>query len=242
MTLPELRLPDVQDVADLETLLGRARTADPGGAVRLWADGSVLAVTVGLVPGHGLLGEGAVLGLRAVRLAAEATVDVVVSFEAVNDRLARMRRDASTVLSLPPVQVPAPWAAVTPPRSGWEPRGVIDLDQLRAQARDGIAEIAGGAPQGSGAAAVADLRRRVWSRPVSRGTGGTSAAGPPASGAPQAGADAAGADAAGTGGGPAAGLAFGAFALGFLAAGPATWHTCGAWQRLTTPAGHVLAR
>lgn len=215
-----LQLPDAHDVADLETLLGRARTADPKGAVRLRADGSVLAVTVGLVPGHGLLGEGTVLGLRAVRLAEAATVDVVVSFEAVADRLARMRRESSTTLSVPVVEVQVPWAAMSPPRSGWQPHGVLEVESIADRARAGIEEIARGAPEGSGAAAVADLRRRVWSRPMADEV------------------EAHPTDEAG----PVAGLAFGAFALGFLTSGPATWHTCGAWQRLTTPAGHVLAR
>ena len=83
---------------------------------------------------------------------------------------------------------------------------------------DQIAEIAAGAPAGSGAAAVADLRRRVWSQPLPVG-----------------------ADPEAPEPGPTAGLAFGAYALGFVAE-PVTWHVAGPWRRLSTPSGHVLTR
>lgn len=210
-----LVLPDERDVADLGTLVGRAKAVDAGGAVRLRADGTTLAVTVGVVPGTGLLGAGAVVGLRAMALSRPANVDVVVSLEAVADRLARMTRASSTELAIPPVTVQAPWAGQSPPRSGWETRSTVPADTLQEIARAGIEEIVDGAPSGSGAAAVADLRRRVWSRTIA-----TSDEGP----------------------GLVAGLAFGAHALGFLAAEPATWHVHGPWQRLSTPAGHVIAR
>lgn len=214
----ELLLPDEQDVADLETFVSRARRADPGGAIRLVAGGGVLAASVCLVPGTGLLGEGTILGLRVGALAAPAEVDVLVPFEAVTDRIARMRRESSTALAVPPMTTSAPWAALSPPRGGWEARGVVAVENLRAGAVAGIDEVAAGAPEGSGAAAVADLRRRVWARPLPLAGG------------------------AAVEGGPAAGLAFGAHALGFLRTEPASWHVAGRWQRLSTPAGHVLAR
>ncbi|GAB98326.1 hypothetical protein KILIM_127_00070, partial [Kineosphaera limosa NBRC 100340] len=157
-----IRLADAFDVADLETFLGRARTADPEGAVRLAVHGEVLLVTTRLVPGAGLFGAGGVLGLRAfavrpVKEPAEATapgspdsaapfgVDVVVAVDAVMDRLARMKRTGDLDLPVPPVQVAAPWAGHAPPRSGWEPLGVLQPDALRAVAKAGIAEIATGA-------------------------------------------------------------------------------------------------
>ena len=241
-----VRLLDAFDVADLDTFIGRAKTADPEGAVRLTAHGSVLLLTVRLVPGAGLLGAGGVLGLRVVGVGtaerpsapdaasaeeppADASVDVVVSLESVSDRLARMRRTGDLDLAIPPVQVFAPWAGHAPPRTGWEALGVLDIEAVRAIAEAGIAEIATGAggqaggPPLAGALAVDELRRRVWTRPA-----------PDLAGGP-------------------AGLAFGAHALGFLprdeASTPASTvrtppvlYRHGPWWRLSTAAGHVIAR
>lgn len=244
-----VRLLDAFDVADLDTFIGRAKTADPEGAVRLTAHGSVLLLTVRLVPGAGLLGAGGVLGLRVVGVAAPAvdsadaasgaasaeepqgdpSVDVVVSLESVSDRLARMRRTGDLDLAIPPVQVFAPWAGHAPPRTGWEALGLLDIEAVRAIAEAGIAEIATGAggqaggPPLAGALAVDELRRRVWTRPA-----------PDLAGGP-------------------AGLAFGAHALGFLprdeASTPASTvrtppvlYRHGPWWRLSTAAGHVIAR
>lgn len=233
-----VRLADAFDVVDLDTFVARARTADPGGAIRLTTHGAVLLATVRLVPGAGLFGGGGVLGLRAFTLhegddeagdAQAGPVDVVVATDAVSDRLARMKRSGELVLSLPPVQVVAPWAGQAPPRSGWQPIGVASGEALRQLAEAGIAEIAtgvggssGGGPR-AGALAVHELRRRVWTRPASEILGGP------------------------------AGLAFGAHVLGFLQARPTTatgdaqivdpaLFRHGEWWRLSTPAGHVTAR
>lgn len=233
---PSVQLADAFDVADVDTFLARARTADPGGAVRLTAHGPVLLATVRLVPGAGLFGGGGVLGLRAFALheaadPAAAPLDVVVATDAVSDRLARMKRTGELVLSIPPAQIVAPWAGQAPPRSGWQPIGAASGETLRQLAEAGIAEIATGAGGRSGdgpragALAVDELRRRVWTRPAPALLGGP------------------------------AGLAFGAHVLGFLhAARPVTAASAdprpvdpalfrhGEWWRLSTPAGHVAAR
>lgn len=253
----EVRLTDAFDVADLETFVSRARTADPGGAIRLAVHGSVLLVTVRLVPGSGLFGAGGVLGLRAFSVqpadpgesgaSQVPPVDVVVAADAVMDRLARMKRSGDLTLAVPPVQVVAPWAGHAPPRSGWDPVARLDVTALRAVADSGIAEIATGAGgpavggPSAGALAVDELRRRVWIRPA-----------PDLAGGP-------------------AGLAFGAHVLGFLPGTKASGQGQGQgqgqaqeqgqgqaqeqgqadapvlyraspWWRLSTPAGHVIAR
>jgi len=116
------------------------------------------------------------------------------------------------------------WAGVSPPRSGWSQVGTIGLRELGEVAHRGITEIASGAPDVAGSAAVASLRSRVWSRRL-----GAGAAALPA------------------------GAAFVAQVLGFLPADPKTSdgpgepsevavRAAGSWRRLTTPAGHVLAR
>ncbi|WP_018156451.1 hypothetical protein [Demetria terragena] len=214
MTASELRLADNSTTADLATYLGRARTIEDDGAVRLQARGSTLAVWVGVLKGRGLTGEGTVLGLRVLALAEPAEVDEVVPLSAVTDRLARMGT-TSSVLPVPPMTRQTTWAAISPPQSGWSPLGGVPVEQIRDAAHAGIAEVASGAPEGSGAAAVESLRHRVWNRSL-HASGG-------ADGLP-------------------AGVAFGAYALGFLTGDVAQVFGAGRWFRVTTDAGHVLVR
>jgi hypothetical protein len=206
----ELRFPDPQGLDDLRTYVRRARSADEDGAIRLQARGATLAAFVGVLPGSGLMAEGAVIGLRAMPLAQAADLDVTVSLAAVTDRLARV---GDAVLPVPPMTVSAAWAAVAPPRSGWERVGAVTADEVYAVARQGIAEVASGAPSDAGAHAVTALRRLVWSRATPTT--------PPFP----------------------AGGAFAAYALGFVAPeSEVTVWAHGRWTRLSTPAGHVLIR
>lgn len=208
-----LRLADAEARADLVTYVGRARQLDAGGAVRLQATGAVLAVWVGVLSGQGLTGAGTTLGLRVLPLAAPAQLDVVVPLAGLTDRFAR--EPQGTDLPVPPTQVRAAWAAVSPPQAGWRPAGEIPVQDLNTVAAQGIAEIASGAPEGSGAHAVDALRRSVWSRPM------------PAAGDVE--------------GMPAA-AAFASYTLGFAVGTSAQVYAAGNWHRLTTPVGHVLLR
>jgi hypothetical protein len=201
---------------DLATYVGRASRVDAGGSARLVAHGEVVAVFVS--PVHGAGGP-TVMGLRAVRLAQPADVDTTVPLAALSDRFARIvggglvGPDAPVRLPLPPQEVAEPWAGMTPPRSGWEVVGTVPGEMLREAARAGVEEVATGAAEGSGAHAVARLRALVWGR-----------------------------DLVGVPGLP-AGAAFAADALGFLGTDePVALHRTGAWRRLTTRHGHVLAR
>ena len=94
---------DPRGLTDLATFVGRARVASPEGAVRLHVVApTLLAVTVALLEGVGLMGEGTVLGLRAVPIrGASGPVDATVTFASVNDRLARLGGGDSE-LSVPP--------------------------------------------------------------------------------------------------------------------------------------------
>lgn len=205
--------------ADLATYVARARRLDPGGAMRLVASGQSLAAYVS--PVHGSGGP-TVLGLRVLALAEPADVDTTVYLAAVTDRLARVAPGGSPTadvvpLALPPVQVSdAGWAGMSPPRGGWEPVGALTRATLDAAARQGAAQIAAGAPEGSGASAVARLRALVWAREV-----------PGVPGLP-------------------AGAAFVAEALGFLRAASEPDDVAllahGVWRRLSTSRGHVLVR
>jgi hypothetical protein len=208
----EIDLGSPRAVSDFATFVGRAKQANPEGAMRLQLIGPLLVTTVAVLEGSGLLGEGTVLGLRAVRVASDGTLDTTVALAAIADRIARADSTTRT-LSVPPAEVRVPWAALTAPRSGWEPVGALACEVLDSIARQGITEVAEGTPDGAGGQAVAALRRRVWMA--------MSETVPPI----------------------AAGLAFGAHVLGFTAAGEqAAVAAHGRWTRLSTSRGHVLVR
>lgn len=157
-----LRLADAAALADLGRFAARARSLDTDGAVRLQARGSVLAVWVSVLPGRGILAEGTVLGLRTLALAEPADSDDVVPLGAVTDRAARHTGGGD--LPLPPTRALAPWAALTPPRSGWEPVGEVTADLLADAARAGIEEVARAVRERGAAAGL--VRDRVWDREV----------------------------------------------------------------------------
>lgn len=203
----ELRFADPEDIEDLRTFVTRARSLDSEGAIRLWCDGTALAAYVGVLPGHGLMTTGAIIGLRVMALTEPADLDVIVSLASVAERIAR---GGISTMSVPPVTVRVGWAAMAPPRSGWEPVGEVSVADLKAAATQGIAEIAKGATEGSGAAAVAAQRQRVWARD-------TTTTPPIPSGA-----------------------AFAAYTLGFLTTDRARVFAHGRWTRVSTETGHVL--
>lgn len=205
-----LRLVDEESAQDLATYLARARKVDDAGDVRLQAVGEALAAWTCVLPGHGLGSAGLVLGLRTFALAEHAVSDRTVPIGAVTDRLAR----GGTEIPEPPMTSHPTWRALSPPRSGWEPVGTVPDADLRSVALAGIAEVAEGAPDGSGSAAVNDLRSRVWGRDT--------ATVPPVP----------------------TGTAFGLHVLGFLRDGgaAATVHANGPWTRVATERGFVVAR
>ncbi|HLS44879.1 MAG TPA: hypothetical protein VK045_05555 [Ornithinicoccus sp.] len=169
-----LEFPDVESLQDLGTFVRRARSLMDQGSVRLQAGDGVLAAWVCVLPGRGLVGSGVVLGLRTMpllRVQGAPSLDVTVPLAAVSDRMARRAStgDLSTVLPVPPMVVTETWTALTPARAGWEPVGTVPADDLLTVARDGIAEIAEGTPEGTGSLLVSALRERVWGRPVSGG-------------------------------------------------------------------------
>lgn len=212
-----LEFPDVESLQDLGTFAARARTLMEQGAMRLQVHGQVLAAWVCVLPGQGLVGQGVVLGLRTMPLAAvhgPPGLDVTVPLGAIGDRMARRAStgDTGTTLPVPPMHVSEPWTALTPARSGWEPVGAVPADDLLEVAREGIAEISQGAPEGSGALAVAALRERVWGRTVADGA-------------------------------LRAGVGLAAYGLGFARpGGTVEVYRAGPWTRATTPIGHILSR
>ncbi|GAA3695087.1 hypothetical protein GCM10022377_04970 [Zhihengliuella alba] len=212
--LQHLVFSDTDTMADLRTLLGRARTVQDG-EVALVARGQALAVYVpALVPDGLGSGTPTVLGMRALRLAEPAEGTWVFPLGAVTDRLARMS-PLDTSLQLPPAETPASWAGVLAPISGWEEQGEFDAEALRAVAESGIRAVAEALPENAGRPVVASVRARVWAGPCAL---------QPVPELP-------------------AGAAFAAQTLGFLPpAGAVKVLRNGPWRRLSTAAGQVLVR
>lgn len=153
---------------DLSTYIKRARRIQEQG-IRLQAAGSVVAAWVPVMTPSSLTGAlPAVLGLRTMALAQSSSADVTAELNSISERLARMN-PAEAELSLPVSRLNAPWAAVTPPRSGWEPMGTISDDTLRSEAEAGIREISEAVPDTAGAAVVEQVRERVWGRTLEGG-------------------------------------------------------------------------
>lgn len=211
-----LRFADVESLQDLSTYVARARHLDADEAIRLQAAGAVLAAWVRVLPGQGMLNQGLVLGLRTMPLDGDHTLETTVPLAGLSDRFARRSadRDTGTDLPVPPTTVNPPWAALTPPRSGWEPQATVASQTLIDVARQGIDAVAQGTPPGAGAAAVAALRQRVWGADLPDAPAGTPS-----------------------------GVAFAAYSLGFAQPGAeAVILRNGPWSRLSLAAGHVLAR
>lgn len=208
-----LPLADVDTITDLRTFVSRARVVVPDGYVRLQAAGTTLMATVLVRTGSGLLGSGTVTGMRGVPLAARSTCDVLVDLSAVGDRLARMEAAGWTGLDLPPTLRQAPWASMTPPRSGWEVIGEFEDAEVATVAADGLARVTRRRDEGASEAELTDLDQQIWNASVGEEPGRFRSA-----------------------------LALGMHALGFLGHGPVRYLRHGTWQRLSSPVGDVLGR
>jgi hypothetical protein len=225
--IPEFTLPDRASLGDLRTYLGRAARVEDG-SVRVIADAGVMAVYTAILYPVGLLDTvPTVLGLRTFALAEPTTVDAVVPLRSFRERLTILaeRLDAEEQRGVDPttgspVRFSLPhgvhtvtWAAISPPRGGWQPLAAVAADDLRRAATAGIAEVAEAVPTNAGDAVVRRIRSEVWGRPV-----------PGAEHLP-------------------AGAGFAGESLGFLAAGePVRLFETGPWSRLTTSRGHVLVK
>lgn len=215
-------LSDRAALGDLRVFLARAARVDDE-AVRLVADGSVLAVYVAVLHPVGLLDSTpTVLGLRAVGLDQPAAFDLTVPtrplLQRVEQLLDEVPDDAAPVaVAVPDATAVAGWAAISPPRGGWIALEPTRSDRLAEAARLGIDEVAAAVPTGTGEQIVHRVRSEVWGR-----------------------------DIPGLGHVPAGG-AFAAVSLGFLGqAGAETTEVrvfeSGRWLRLSTARGHVLVK
>ena len=216
-----ISLTDSHALSDLQVFLARAARVEDG-SVRLIAADTVLLVYSAILYRRGLLDSSpTVLGLRTFALTEPVVLDTVVTVRAVLDRIAHL--PVSDRVTDAPVPVPVPfetttvsWAGISPPRSGWEPRGQADAAVFDAAARAGIDEVAAVIPAGTGEQIVQRVRAEIWGRPVD---GLEDLPGVPT------------------------GAAFAAFSLGFLSADePVRLFQAGSWLRLSTSRGHVLVK
>jgi hypothetical protein len=205
-------LTDAPSLDDLQIFLSRAARVEEG-SVRLIAGSGVLAVYCSVFAPAGLLDESAtVLGLRTFALSEHVAFDAVVPVRSLLQRLERSQNEASTTIGMPMEVNTATWAAISPPRGGWQAAGEVSPAALETAARAGIRDVAAAIPDGTGEQIVRRVRSEVWGRPI-----------PGAEHLPS-------------------GAAFAAFALGFLGEDPVRTYGSGPWTRLTTTRGHVLVK
>jgi hypothetical protein len=205
-------LTDAPSLDDLQIYLARAARVEEG-SVRLIAGSGVLAVYSSVFAPAGLLDESAtVLGLRTLALTEAVDFDVVVPVRSLIQRIERAQGDGVTTVGLPMEVNTATWAAISPPRGGWQPTGDVSPKLLDESARGGIRDVAAAVPDGVGEQIVRRVRTEVWGRPI------VGAEHIPS------------------------GAAFAAFALGFLGDDPVRTYETGPWTRLSTQRGHVLVK
>ncbi|MGV8897043.1 MAG: hypothetical protein ACOH1U_11320 [Rhodoglobus sp.] len=212
-------LTDSLALGDLHVFLGRAMRVDDG-SVRLIAGSGVLAVYVSVLHPAGLLDESpTVLGLRTFAVAADDTFDAVVPVRSLLMRVegqietANASPDDRITITLPMEVNTVTWAAISPPRGGWQSIQSTDAAVLESAARAGIDEIAEAIPTGTGEQIVQRVRTEIWGRSIDN-----------LDFVP-------------------AGAAFAAFSLGFLTDGDSvSIYETGPWTRLTTRGGHVLVK
>jgi hypothetical protein len=218
-------LVDSLALGDLHVFLGRAVRVEDG-SVRLIAGSGVLAVYVAVLHPAGLLDESpTVLGLRTFALTSAGSdepedFDVVVPTRSMLARVEGLLQSAAAADVAEPIVVTIPmevntvsWAAISPPRGGWNPVQTTQWDVLDGAARKGIDEVATAIPSGTGEQIVHRVRTEIWGRPID------------------------GLDFV------PAGAAFAALSLGFLGEGDAvSIYESGPWTRLTTKRGHVLVK
>lgn len=165
----DFTLADRATMLDLQAYLTRAKRLDPDGMVRVRAFGNVLACYVAPIFAGSLMEKGpTVLGLRTSELLEDAEVDIVVSIAAVLDRLATLAVNDENWKGKYKVVLPeparAPWAGVSPPRSGWELVGEVPEELLTEIAKTGIAEVAESIPESVGGPIAARIRGEIWGR------------------------------------------------------------------------------
>lgn len=119
---------DPLEAAGLRAFLRRLLALDVRAAVRCQAGGRVLGVWAGPPMD--------VVALRPVALRDPLKVDVTVSAQRLDDRLASA--DAGRPLDLPGAVAGGSWAGLLPPRGGWAPGAVVPASVVADAVRVGV--------------------------------------------------------------------------------------------------------
>ena len=160
-------------VKDLATYISRALAVNPDAAIRLTARGRVVAVfACSLEPQDASSDTPVIMGLRALHLLADSTLDMTVQAQALLDRLARLQKQAEEqgneenpqlVLFMPPVTVNASWAGKSAPLSGWYEVGTVPVEEFHRATAEGLEAVERALPENPGAAVLSTVRSRIWS-------------------------------------------------------------------------------
>lgn len=149
---------DPRAADDALTFASRAARLDDG-VVRLQAaNGTLIMTAAPLAPQNLLDNTPTVLAMRMFPVDPELECDLCISATA----LAAAEPGA---LTLPETAVIAPWAGISPPRTGWEKTGTVAAADVAARAHAGIAEVAQSLPADSGEEIVRTVRAAVWGAP-----------------------------------------------------------------------------
>ena len=163
-------------VKDLATYISRALAVNPDAAIRLTARGRVLAVfACSLEPEDASSTAPVIMGMRALHLAAESTLDMIVQAQALQERLARLQKQAEEqtneenpelVLYMPPVTVNAGWTGKAAPVRGWSEVGTVPVEEFARATAEGLEAVDRALPENPGAAVLTTVRSRIWSSPM----------------------------------------------------------------------------
>ena len=165
-------------VKDLATYISRALAVNPEAAIRLTARGRVLAVfACSLEPEDASSTAPVIMGMRALHLAAESALDMTVQAQALQERLARLQKQAEQqsaegqqnpelVLYMPPVTVNAGWAGKAAPVRGWSEVGTVPVEEFARATAEGLEAVDRALPENPGAAVLTTVRSRIWSSPM----------------------------------------------------------------------------
>lgn len=164
-------------VKDLATYISRALAVNPDAAIRLTARGRVLAVfACSLEPEDASSIAPVIMGMRALHLAAESALDMTVRAQALQERLARLQKQAEQqgaeqqsaelVLYMPPVTVNAGWTGKAAPVRGWSEVGTVPVEEFARATAEGLEAVDRALPENPGAAVLTTVRSRIWSSPM----------------------------------------------------------------------------
>lgn len=155
-----LRFPDAAGATDLLTFAGRAASLGTDSAIRLQARAGILAATVAVLSPDTAGTAPTVLALRAMHVDPDLVCDLVVIAAALG-----VSPSSPAAVTLPDTAVTAPWAGLSPPRSGWHESGRIRAAALQAAAAAGAGLVAAMLPADPGEALVRTARAAVWGEP-----------------------------------------------------------------------------